>query len=75
MEGITANHVTKAYGKLITIDNKFTDEFNLIDKLNFFYRIHNMDVASIVDQIKTDRHGAMKGIGRMAFLTSTLGDS
>lgn len=75
MEGITANHVTKAYGKLITIDNKFTDEFNLIDKLNFFYRIHNMDVAAIVNQIKTDRHGVMKGIGRMAFLTSTLGDS
>lgn len=75
MEGIDVNNITKAYGKLITIDNKFTDEFNLIDKLNFFYRIHNMDIATVVDKIKTDRHGVMKGFGRMAFLTSTLGDA
>lgn len=50
-----AKEMTEAYGKLITIDNKFTDEFNLIDKMNFFYGMANMDISTVPKKIQTDR--------------------
>ena len=66
--------MTKAYQKLITIDNKFTDEFNLIDRLNGEYRIANMDISSIPKKFQTDRFGVAKGLGHYMFATSTIGD-
>lgn len=56
--------LTKAYGKLITIDNKFSEEFNLIDKINQIYRIANMDVNTMSKKIQTDRRGIYRGTGR-----------
>lgn len=56
--------LTSAYGKLMTIDNKFSSEFNLIDKINAYYRFANMDVNSIAKKLQTDRRGIFRGIGR-----------
>ena len=70
----TPKDLEEAYRKVLTINTKFTDEFTLIDILLKFYRIHNMDIGSMVDSLKTDRNGVFKGIGKFAFLTSTLGD-
>ena len=39
--------MTKAYTKLITIDKKFTNEFNMIQELNKLYRIANMDISTV----------------------------
>lgn len=47
--------MTKAYGKLLTIDNKFSDEFNLIDEINHEYRIANMDISSMPKKVQIDR--------------------
>lgn len=47
--------MTKAYGKLITINNKFSDEFNLIDEINHQYRIANMDISSLPKKVQIDR--------------------
>jgi hypothetical protein len=56
--------LTSAYKKLLTIDNKASAEFNLIDKLNHFYRFANMDINSIAKKMQTDRRGIMRGMGR-----------
>lgn len=64
----------KAYTKLITIDKKFTNEFNMIQKLNRLYRIANMDIATVPKKIQHDRHGIVRGAGRWMFSTSTAAD-
>ena len=69
-----AKDMAKAYGKLLTIDNKFSDEFNLIDEINHEYRIANMDISSMPKKVQIDRWGVMKGLGRHMFYTSTIGD-
>lgn len=66
--------MTKAYGKLITINNKFSDEFNLITRINHEYRIANMDISSMPKKVQADRWGVTKGLGRYMFMTSTIGD-
>ena len=73
-EEFGAAEMTKAYQKLLTVDNKFTDEFNMIDRLNHMYRMANMDISTIAKKMQTDRWGAAKGIGRYMFMTSTVGD-
>ncbi len=69
-----AEDMTKAYTKLITIDNKFSDEFNMIDRLNHMYRMANMDISTMPKKVQEDRWGVAKGLGRYMFMTSTLGD-
>lgn len=64
----------KAMGKMLMIDNKFTEEFNLIDKLNQFYRFANMDVNTIAQKLQTDRHGLFKGAGRYMYMSNTAPD-
>ena len=44
---IGEKEMTKAYTKLITIDKKFTNEFNMIQELNKLYRIANMDISTV----------------------------
>ena len=66
--------LTKAYGKLITIDNKFSEEFNLIDKINQMYRIANMDVNTMAQKIQTDRRGIYRGTGRWMYACNTIPD-
>lgn len=63
-----------AYKKLMTIDNKFSNEFNLIDNLNHFYMFANMDVNSMSKKLQTDRHGLMKGTGRYMYMCNTIPD-
>ena len=64
----------KAYQKLITIDNKFANEHNLIDKLNHYYRFANMDVNSISKKLQTDRRGLFRGLGRYMYMCNTIPD-
>ena len=66
--------MTKAYTKLITIDKKFTNEFNMIQELNKLYRIANMDISTVPKKIQHDRHGIARGAGRWMFATSTAAD-
>lgn len=73
-EEFGVKEMTAAYGKLLTIDNKFTDEFNMIDRLNQIYRMANMDISTIAKKIQTDRWGVAKGAGRYMFMTSTAAD-
>jgi len=63
-----------SYKKLMTIDNKFASEFNLIDRLNQFYRFANMDVNSIAKKMQTDRRGVLKGFGRYMYMCNTVPD-
>lgn len=73
-EEFGSKEMTLAYSKLLTIDNKFTDEFNMIDRLNQMYRMANMDISSMAKKIQTDRWGVAKGAGRYMFMTSTAAD-
>lgn len=66
--------ITSAYTKLLTIDKKASNEFNLIQKLNHLYRIANMDIGGAAGKMQHDRHGFMRGISRWMFATSTAGD-
>ena len=73
-EEFGAKEMTQAYTKLITIDKQFTNEFNMIQKLNHLYRIANMDISTVPKKIQHDRHGAARGFGRWMFTTSTAAD-
>ena len=66
--------IAKAYTKLTTIDKKFSEEFNLIDNLNLFYRFANMDINTMSKKVQTDRRGVMKGFGRYMFAFNTIPD-
>lgn len=66
--------LTAAYTKLMTIDNKFANEFNLIDKINAFYGFANMDVNSIAKKLQTDRKGLFRGLGRWMYSANTIPD-
>lgn len=68
----------KSYGtalsKLMTIDKKFSNEFNLIDKLNATFRFANMDAGTYPQKIQTDRHGIMRGFSRYTYAANTIPD-
>lgn len=66
--------LASAYKKLITIDNQFSTEFNLIDQVNHFYRFANMDVNTMSKKLQTDRHGLMRGTGRYMYICNTIPD-
>ena len=73
-EDYGVKEMTQAYEKLIRIDKKFTNEFNMIQKMNHLYRIANMDIATVPSKMQHDRHGAARGFGRWMFTTSTAAD-
>ena len=67
--------LTKAYEKMMTIDKKFSQEFNLIDRINHFYRFANMDANTIAMKLQADRHGmVMRGLGRYMYASNTIPD-
>jgi hypothetical protein len=70
----TIKDLAAAYKKLMTIDNKFSTEFNLIDKLNQYYRFANMDVNAISKKLQTDRRGLLRGTGRYMYMCNTIPD-
>lgn len=70
----TVGDLTKAYTKLMTIDNKFSNDFNLIDRINAYYRFANMDVNSLAKKTQTDRHGVFRGLGRYMYMCNTIPD-
>jgi len=70
----TIGDLTKAYHKLMTIDNKFSSEFNLIDDLNRYYRFANMDVNTIAKKSQSDRRGMLRGTGRYLYMCNTIPD-
>lgn len=70
----TSADLAKALGKLMTIDNKFSLEWNLIDGINNYYAFANMDINTISKKLQTSRRGAALGIGRWMYMTSTLPD-
>jgi hypothetical protein len=51
----TITDLGKAYQKLVTIDKKFSTEFNMIDQLNNFYRFANMDINMSPRKLQSDR--------------------
>lgn len=70
----TLSDLTLAYKKLLTINDKFAPEFNLIDKLNHFYRFANMDINSMSQKVQTDRRGVVRGLGRWMYACNTIPD-
>lgn len=70
----TIKDLAKAYHKMITIDKKFSNEFNLINELNHFYRFANMDANSISKKLQSDRKGILKGVSRYLYACNTAGD-
>ena len=70
----TISDLASAYKKLMTIDNKFSDEFNLIDRLNHYYRFANMDINTVAKKLQTDRSGVLKGLGRYMYMCNTVPD-
>ena len=70
----TLANLTEAYKKLTTIDNKFTNEFNLIDRINQYYRFANMDVNTLAKKMQTDRRGLFRGLGRWMYAANTIPD-
>lgn len=68
------NHLLSAYEKLFTVDKQFSQEFNLIDKLNTTYGIANMDVNMLAQKLQTDRRGIFRGLGRLMYASNTLPD-
>lgn len=67
--------LTKAYEKLLTIDKKFSQEFNLIDKINAHYRFANMDINTLALKLQADRHGMiMRGMSRYMYASNTIPD-
>lgn len=63
-----------ALTKLATIDKKFSQEWNLIDRLNHHYAFANLDMGSYTNRIKTDRRGIMKGLGPWLYAFNTIPD-
>lgn len=64
-----------AYKKLLTIDKQFSQEFNLIDKINALYRFANMDANTLYAKLQTDRHGmVMRGVSRYMYASNTIPD-
>jgi len=70
----TVSDLMSAYMKLMTIDNKVAAEFNLIDRLNHFYRFANMDTNTIAQKLQTDRRGLFRGLGRYMYMMNTIPD-
>ena len=70
----TAKDLASAYGKLMTIDNKFSNEFNLIDNLNNYYRFANMDINTVAKKLQSDRRGFLRGAGRYLYMCNTIPD-
>ena len=70
----TIKDLAAAYKKLMTIDNKFSSEFNLIDRLNHHYRFANMDTNTIAQKLQTDRRGLLRGTGRYMYMCNTIPD-
>ena len=63
-EEFGTKEMTQAYTKLITIDKQFSNEFNMIQKLNHMYRMANMDISTVAGKMQHDRHGIARGVGR-----------
>lgn len=70
----TVSDLTKAYVKMTTIDNKFSNEFNLIDRINQFYGFANMDANTIAQKMQTDRHGIFRFMSRYMYAGNTVPD-
>lgn len=66
--------LVKAYNKLFTINNQFSTEDNLINKLNQYYRFANMDTNTIAKKMQSDRTGIMRGLGRYLYACNTMPD-
>lgn len=70
----TIKDLTVAYSKFLTMNNKFSSEYNLLDRLNHFYRFANMDVNTIAQKLQSDRRGLLKGTGRYMYMCNTIPD-
>lgn len=69
-----AGDLQKALGKLLTIDKKFSTEWNLIDGINNHYRFANMDINTVAKKLQTDRRGIFMGLGRWMYAANTIPD-
>jgi hypothetical protein len=66
--------LTLALEKLGTAKKTFAAEFNLIDRLNHYYGIANMDLNTIAEKMQTDRRGFMKGLSPWMYAMNTIPD-
>jgi hypothetical protein len=66
--------LASALTKLATIDKKFSQEWNLIDRINHHYAFANLDMGSYSNRVKTDRRGIMKGLSPWLYAFNTIPD-
>ncbi len=65
---------TKAVKSLITVDNKFGPEWNLLDAVNNFYGFANRDVNAAATRLQTNRRGLLMGLSPWMYSCNTTPD-
>lgn len=65
---------SEAMKKFLTIDKRFSLEWNLLDGINNYYGFANMDVAFADRKFQTSRRGIIRGLNPYMYATSTIAD-
>lgn len=74
-EQFNISDLTKAIDKMVSIDKKFSAEWNLIDSINKEYRFANLDINTISKRYRTNRKvGLYTGFGKWMFAMNTIPD-
>lgn len=67
-------HVSDRFGQLVRSSDDDIASFTLLNGLNNYYGIANMDINSIVQKLKTDRYGFGAGLSKWMYWCSTNPD-
>lgn len=67
-------HLTEAYKIMMSVDNKMSKSFNIVDSVNYNYGIVNLDQNTLVQKNRTDRAGVMNTFSKYMYATATYGD-
>jgi len=68
----TLKDMLASYGKLVTIDNKFASEFNMITRINQRDRMANMDASAMSKNTQTDRRGVWRFLSRFMYVSEAI---
>ena len=66
--------LTTAVKKMLTIDNKLSQDWNLLDMINNYYGFANMDTNTISKKMQTNRRGLFMGLNRWMYASNTIPD-
>ena len=66
--------LSEAIGKMLSIDNKFSQEWNLIDMINNYYGFANMDINTVSKKFQSNRRGLFMGLNRWMYASNTIPD-